>query len=208
LDKTAPIISLTSPSSGGSYVLNSLVASNYDCSDATSGLAGPCTAPVVSGANFSTTPIGAHGFTVNAVDLAGNTASATNNYNVIFAAGGTCFGSPGHEILQPIDSAGSSVFKKNSTAPAKFRVCDANGVSIGPSTVVSSFVLHQTLNGTFSYPNETVDSTTPDTAFRWSPSDQQWIFNVSTKTLPAGLTYVYRIYLIDGSYIEFRFGLR
>ena len=31
--------------------------------------------------------------------------------------------------------------------------------------------------------NATVDSTTPDTAFRWSSTDQLWIFNLSTKNL-------------------------
>jgi len=53
-----------------------------------------------------------------------------------------------------------------------------------------------------------VDSTTPDTAFRWSSSDQQWIFNISTKSLTANMTYYYRITLNDGSTIEFHYGLK
>ena len=51
-------------------------------------------------------------------------------------------------------------------------------------------------------------STTPDTEFRWDPGDQQWIFNLSTKDLAAGATYVYSIGLADGSSIEFTFGVR
>jgi hypothetical protein len=57
-------------------------------------------------------------------------------------------------------------------------------------------------------PDEAVVSTTPDTAFRWSATDQQWIFNMNTKPLQAGKTYVYQITLNDGSTIDFRFGLR
>lgn len=56
--------------------------------------------------------------------------------------------------------------------------------------------------------DEDVFSTTPDTAFRWDPTAQQWIFNVSTKSLKVGQTYVYRITLNDTSTIDFKFGLR
>jgi hypothetical protein len=56
--------------------------------------------------------------------------------------------------------------------------------------------------------NEQPVSTTPDTAFRWSESDQQWIFNITTKSLSAGKTYTYRISLADGTSIDFKFGLK
>ena len=52
------------------------------------------------------------------------------------------------------------------------------------------------------------DSTTPDTAFRWSPSDQQWIFNISTKTLSGNKNYLFRVALSDGTFIDFAFGLK
>ena len=104
---------------------------------------------------------------------------------------------------------GSSVFKQGSTVPAKFRVCDANGVSIGTAGVVASFKLVQVIAGTTSSTvNEDVVSTTPDTAFRWSASDQQWIFNINTKNLTVGNTYVYNITLNDSSVIAFQFGLK
>jgi hypothetical protein len=56
--------------------------------------------------------------------------------------------------------------------------------------------------------NEAVDSTTPDTAFRWSPTDQLWIFNISTKSLKANTTYYYTVTLNDGTTITFNFGLK
>ena len=119
-----------------------------------------------------------------------------------------CLGSAGHAILQPIDVDGSSVFKQGSTVSAKFRVCDAGGASIGAPGVVASFRLASTSVGVDGPIDEAVVSTTPDTAFRWSATDQQWIFNVSTKSLVANRTYNYEISLNDGSKILFRFGLR
>jgi hypothetical protein len=53
-----------------------------------------------------------------------------------------------------------------------------------------------------------VQSTTPDTAFRWDSSGQQWIYNINTKSLKASYTYYYDITLADGTHILFRFGLR
>ena len=99
--------------------------------------------------------------------------------------------------------------KKGSTVPVKFRVCDANGNSIGIPGVVTNFQLVQIIDTlATNIVNEDPSSTTPDAAFRWSPSDQQWIFNLSTKNLANGKTYVYRITLNDGSTINFQFGTK
>jgi hypothetical protein len=110
--------------------------------------------------------------------------------------------------LQPISANGTSTFKQGSTVPAKFRVCDASGNSVGTSGVVTSFYLAQTLSGTATQNfDETVASTTPDTSFRWDPTAQQWIFNINTKGLATSTTYIYAIGLNDGSTIKFQYGL-
>jgi hypothetical protein len=128
---------------------------------------------------------------------------------VSYAGGGTCLGASGHQILEPINVDGTSVFKRGSTVPVKFRACDANGASVGTPGLVAAFSLIQRIAGTIvSDVNEPVDSTTPDTVFRWSPSDQLWIFNLATKGLATNQTYVYRISLNDGSTIGFRFALK
>jgi hypothetical protein len=153
-------------------------------------------------------PVGSQTLQVN--------ASATSNYNpasktvaiAVLYSTASCYGSAGHAILQPINFDGTSVFKQKSTVPAKFRVCDANLVSIGTPGVVTSFNLVQLIGGTITNLDEAVDSTTPDTAFRWDPTAQQWIFNISTKNLNANMTYVYLITLNDGSTIGFMFGLK
>jgi len=141
------------------------------------------------------------------------TPSLTNGTLSVVYAMASCLGSSGHAILQPINGDGTSVFKQGSTVPAKFRVCDTNGASVGPTTdvpkVASSFKLIQRSSGTaVNVVNEMVDSTTPDTAFRWDSTAQQWIYNISTKSLTASITYVYLITLNDGSTIQFQFGLK
>ena len=87
-------------------------------------------------------------------------------------------------------------------------VCDALGNSIGSAGVVTNFVLYQRIGLSSSSINEVVDSTTPDTAFRWSSTDQQWIFNINTKPLVKNTQYFYRIDLNDGTAIFFAFGLK
>jgi hypothetical protein len=159
----------------------------------------------------TTSPVGSYAITAAQGTLAaGNyTFSFVNGtISIRYAASGTCDGDAGHAILQPINSDGSSVFKLGSTVPAKFRACDANGVSIGTAGVVTSFLLVATSTDPNAAINETVASTTPDTAFRWDATSQQWIFNMSTKTLTSKITYYYEISLNDGTKIDFSFTVR
>ena len=165
-----------------------------------------CSSVASSGSPVGTYPITCSGLT--SPDYAITWVDGT--LTVTFAPAGACIDGPGHEVLQPIDANGSSVFKHKSTVPVKFRVCDADGSSIGPPpSVVQSFRLIGTQAGTFQEEvDEEVVSTTPDTEFRWAEQERVWVFNLKTKTLKPDRTYFYRIVLIDGSEIEFHFGLR
>ena len=147
------------------------------------------------------------------------TAAATDDYDSATAevsvtvqyaaAGSACLGEAGHQIRPPINADGTSVFKARSTVPAKFRVCDASGTSIGTAGVVSSLRLVQVISGTtVDTVNEEVTATTPDAGFRWDSAGQQWVFNISTKNLTSSKTYVYEIALNDGTKIPFRYGLK
>jgi hypothetical protein len=69
-------------------------------------------------------------------------------------------------------------------------------------------VVAQVINGTASDQNEVVDSTTPDTTFRWDPTAQQWIFNISNKSFANSKTYGFLITLNDGSTIPFQYGIK
>jgi hypothetical protein len=199
-DATKP--TLTPSVSPNPVTLNGSATSSAEASDNLSGIASQsCTA-------LSLASVGTKTLNCTATDNAGNTNSAPVTYSVIYAVGGLCLGSPGHQILQPINADGSSVFNGKSTSPAKFRVCDANGVSIGTPGVVASFSIYQIIGGTITPPNEDVASTTPDTAFRWDPSAQQWIFNINNKSYPSNQTYFFRISLNDGTSIIFDYGLK
>jgi hypothetical protein len=207
IDKTAPTVSVTGVTNGAIYTLGAVPAAACSTSDALSGVATNATITVTGGVAPG---VGTFTATCNgATDKAGNAATASLTYSVQYASGGLCFGSPGHQILQPINADGTSVFKQKSTVPAKFRVCDANGKSIGNVGVVSSFMRTKAILGTtVDDVDEAVDSTTPFTEFRWDSTDQQWIFNMSTKSLLANYTYYYRISLNDGTWIDFNFGLK
>ena len=205
IDKTAPLLS---PSvSPLPVVLNSnpaLYIVSPGASDALSGIdTQGCTGVV------DTSSIGSRTIPCTATDRAGNFNLASVSYTVQFATPGTkCKGVPGHEILQPIKADGSSVFKKGSTVPVKFRVCGADGKPIKKTPgVVKDFKLIQIISqGAVSNVDQAVLSTTPDDFF--NSGNQQWIFNLSTKDLLADTTYVYLITLNDGSTIQFQFTLK
>lgn len=163
-----------------------------------------CTTTATTATNVGSYPITCSGQTSTNYNI----TYVPGTLKIVYASSGICGGDAGHQILQPVNADGTSVWKQGRTVPAKFRVCDANGVSVGTPGVVSSFMLVQIIGGTVTDVDETVDSTTVDTAFRWDPAAQQWIFNISTTSLSAGQTYVYAIALNDGSTIMFRYGLR
>jgi hypothetical protein len=201
IDKTAP--GLNPSVTPNPVLLNGAATAAGGGTDALAGIATQSCGAVDAAS------VGSKTLTCTATDKAGNSSTADASYSVQYASGGYCLGNAGRQILQPVNADGSSVFKKGSTVPAKFRVCDANGASVGLAGVVTSFRLIQTVNGTVADVDEPVISTTPDTAFRWSASDQQWIFNMNTKGLIANTTYVFRITLNDpGTPIDFRFGLK
>jgi uncharacterized repeat protein (TIGR03803 family) len=164
-----------------------------------------CTSSAVAASPVGSYPITCSGQTSTNYDIKYVPGTLKIRYA---AAGLACGGEAGHTILPPVNADGSSVWKQGATVSAKFRVCDANGVSIGAAGVVSSFSLKQIIAGTVANVDETVTATNADTAFRWDSSAQQWIFNISTKSLQAGNTYVYAIKLNDGTEIGFQFGLK
>jgi hypothetical protein len=129
---------------------------------------------------------------------------------------GTCTGSdPGGVILPPINSDGSSVYKRKggSTIPVKFKVCDANGNSISnPYAVFLNYpqggqlTMTGQIRGTIDNVNETGDTVVPDVAFTFTGG--QWHFNMDTGNLTAGNTYTFRINLAFGPGITFTVGVK
>src|SRR5262249_11750996 len=102
----------------------------------------------------------------------------------------------GNFFLQPINPDGSSIFKKGSTVPVKFML---QGVSAGITNLVAKLTAAKVSNGIEGTALEAVSTSAADTGnqFRYDPSCNQSIFNLSTKSLTTG-TWSLRADLGDG----------
>lgn len=186
VDNTAPVISgLEGLTLGQRFLVGQdvtvtpAVTDNYD------------TRPVTSGSDkLDTSKAGAHTITVTATDQAGNTSSFTYSYYVYNYSG----------ILQPIKADGSSTFKKNSTIPVKFQIADgSNYVKDAKATLTLVKV-----NNDGSEADAAVISTSAATEgnlFRYDLSDNQYIFNLGTKTLEEGKYKLVITIELDGANI-------
>jgi hypothetical protein len=132
-DATPPVITISSPADKANYLLNAVVVSNYNCTDAMSGIpAGGCNGTVMSGANIITNTVSANPqtFLVTATDAAGNTASATYTYFVRY-----------NFILTPPKSSANL----GSAVPLIWQLQDATGAVV--SDVTSLVTLSSSFNG-------------------------------------------------------------
>src|SRR5262245_30762238 len=115
---------------------------------ATSGVTG---SPLLTTAATTMSSVGSYLISASSGTLAAANyafAFTGGTLSIMYApAGSICYGDAGHQILQPINADGSSVFKQKSTVPAKFRVCDANGNPIGTPGVVTSFARYYSSTG-------------------------------------------------------------
>ncbi len=121
-----------------------------------------------------------------------------------------------HVILDPIKADGSSSFDGHGNVPVRFRVCDANGNSIGDKGLIVSFV---SLNG----PQPTSLGDRNDQGWHFdghrdqdqnSDGDQErpnanpkWTYHLSLRPLTPA-TYNYLITLNDGTTIPFSFSVK
>jgi nucleoside-specific outer membrane channel protein Tsx len=122
LDTTPPTIALASPADGAVYLLNEVVYADYGCEDETggSGLAS-CAGEVSNGAAIDTASVGEKSFTVHAADNAGNLASLTHNYTVVYAFEG---------FLEPVNNHALNVVKAGQAISLRWRLTDAQGVAV------------------------------------------------------------------------------
>jgi hypothetical protein len=78
-DATAPVVTITRPANGATYTVGQSVTSSFACTDARMQ---SCTGHVANGVAFDTSTPGTKTFTVNALDLAGNTTTLVRTYTV------------------------------------------------------------------------------------------------------------------------------
>lgn len=159
----------------------------------------------------SVTSVGSHAITCSGQTFTNYTVTQAGTQGVAtvqYAAAGACTAGPGHQILAPIATDGSTIFTRatTTTIPVQFRVCDANGASVSTAGVVSSFTLLRRITGG----TTTTLNQRQNAAFSFQAGAQDWLANLSTSTptnLASGSTYVYQINLNDGTTIGFQFSM-
>jgi predicted extracellular nuclease len=169
VDTTAPTINITSPTNT-TYTLNQVVNAGYACADLVGVVT--CTGNVASGAAINTASTGTHTFTVNASDAAGNPSSASVNYTVTFA------------VCALYDQ--SQVKKAGSTVPIKLQLCDGSGRNYSSATTVVKATGLALIGGSSSLTADDSGNANPDGNFRYDPTLNGYIFNLSTQGLAAG----------------------
>jgi hypothetical protein len=184
--------------------LNGSATASPGATDSGSGIASQSCAPVV------TSSVGTKTITCTATDNAGNTATATVTYRVIYRFDG---------FLQPINDTahpqicGSpcpiSIFKGGSTVPVKFQLKDANGnlVQAGGLPLWPAPVKGSPTSGAV---DETVYSAAGSSgnSYRWDSTTQQYIYNWNTKGVAAGFFWRIGVTLDDGQTYYVNVGLR
>ena len=122
-DTTAPTIAITTPADGATYTLGQIVNADYSCEDEAGGSGvASCVGDVANGGPIDTSTVGSKTFTVNAEDNAGNPASLTHNYSVVYNFSG---------FFQPVDNTPTfNVVKAGARVPIKFSLSGDQGLNI------------------------------------------------------------------------------
>lgn len=122
-DTTPPDITLTTPADGATYTLGQLVNAEYSCQDEAggSGLVS-CVGPVRTGDPIDTASVGPRTFMVEAADDAGNTASRSHVYSVVYDFDG---------FFSPVDDPPTfNTVKAGRAIPVKFSLGGDQGLGI------------------------------------------------------------------------------
>ncbi len=121
VDVTEPVITITTPVDGGTYVRGSAVAADFACVDEAGGSGvALCFGTVPDGVNIDTSTLGSHTFQVFALDNADNLVAASADYTVVDGTG------PSVTITTPADGA---TFALDESVTADFACADEVGGS-------------------------------------------------------------------------------
>jgi hypothetical protein len=203
IDLNGPTVSATGIANGGVYTLGAVPVAGCLATDGTSGLAAPCALQVTGGAANG---VGTFNFTATATDVAGNTATTSGSYRVIYRWDG---------FLQPINDTAhqvgtsTSVFKAGSTVPVKFQLKKADG-SVVQSNNIPVWVTPVKGSSTSAAVDESAysDPATAGGSYRWDASGLQYIYNWGTAKSNANYYWRIGVTLDDGQTYYVNIGLR
>jgi len=208
LDLTLPVIEITVPAaappeSDGEYVLNDTVNSDWTAVDLLSGLDtatadDDVNAGMVSGEPFYTGSVGLHDFTVTATDLAGNTATETVEYRVVYTVnpggaaggGGGVEGEGGTFLDKSIAGGGGAVgittleavYTVGDMIHASFSLTDGDGEII-TDAVTTLTLVEVILTGE----GETYNVLLPIQAFPYDDETSLYSLDIATEHLVPGI---------------------
>ena len=204
IDANAPSINVNGVADGGIYTLGSVPGASCTATDSLSGVnASGCSVKVTGGLANG---VGTFSYAATATDKAGNTASVSGTYRVIYRFDG---------FLQPINDTAhqvgvsTSIFKAGSTVPVKFQlkradgaVVQANSAPLWQVPVKGSATTAPLDESAYS------DSADSGSTLRWDSSGQQYIYNWGTGAQPKNYYYRVGVKLDDGQMYFINVGLR
>jgi hypothetical protein len=203
IDAVAPTIAVTNVAAGGIYTLGAAPAAGCTASDGVSGVAAPCKVTVSGG---TANGVGTYTVTATASDNAGNSATTSLTYRVVYRWDG--FLQPVNDTAHQVGTS-TSIFKGGSTVPMKFQLKTAAG-AIVQANVLSTW-LTPVKGSTVAAPvDESVYSDTGSAGgtYAWDSTGQQYQYNWSTKGVAAGFYYRVGVRLDDGQTYDVNVGLR
>jgi len=198
-DVTPPTITITAPPDGAVYTLGQVVLADYACADEAggSGLAS-CVGDVPDGNAIDTASVGPKTFTVNAADNAGNPASATHNYSVVYNFSG---------FFPPVDNLPTlNAVKAGSAVPVKFSLSGSQGLDIFATAHPKSQMIACSSTAPVDGIEETV--TAGSSSLSYDATLDQYIYVWKTLKSWTGTCRQLVVKLNDGTYHRANFLLR
>lgn len=179
IDKTAPQISIVTPTDGSNFMVGADVLASYTCVDPLSGVSN-CTGPIPSGSQLDTLSVGQNiRFSVAATDVAGNGATAAVNYSVSYAFLG---------FFPPIENYPViNAMKAGRTVPVKWQIKNASGEIVSDLTTVKS--ISSIATACDDAPTNALSEVAlaaGGTELRFDPTSKQFVYNWQTLSSWAG----------------------
>lgn len=192
-DSTPPTVSVDGFADGQQFVLGTAPTVTCSSSDAGSGVAST-TGPVEQ-ANLTADGVGTVTYTCGATDYAGNSASDTKTYRVVYAA--TSF-------LAPVQAVNAG--HAGRAYPLKWQLTDTNGAFISALTAVTSIRYQAVSCSAFQGTAAAVDAdTTGNSGLRYDAATQTYVYTWATPKT-AGC-YVVSVTLDSGQVLQADFQL-
>jgi hypothetical protein len=202
IDAEAPSIPTLSLTGGGLYTLGAVPTASCTAADDVSGVAS-CSVRVSGGLPNG---VGTFTFTATTTDKAGNTATRTGTYQVVYRFDG--FQQPINDTAHQVGTS-VSIFKGASTVPVKFQLKRNDGSIVQPSSL-PQWVTPAKGSPTTAPVDESAYTDVPSTSgtYRWDATGQQYLYNWGTSSGQKGSYWRIGVRLDDGQTYSVNIGLR